>query len=422
MIEPPRLFANGRGACSVGGKRFGAEVSRLSKQEYNRQLVLALLSDRGPASRQQLGRMAGFSPAALTAISKDLLRRGIIREGPTVASVQRAGGRRHTLLELDTANVGVVGLSYGRDRIEASIATLSGELCWHQEWGGAFVKNRVGLLKGLKRALLTALSCSPLARARLACVGVSNPALVNRSTGEVVRSVALPGWENIPLGSTLLRTAGIPVIVERDSALQALGESMFGAGRGARSSFLVTATPTGIGGAIVERGRLFFSRDLSNGQIGHIRISEGGPRCGCGLRGCLEAHISVPALLEQAKRSMNLGEIGFAALAARARAGDQACRKVLGGAGEKLARAVGIVVNLLNPERLILGGHFLDAGNAFLDPLRRLLPRYVVPSLMESLDIRVAERGEAARFLGVAALAREKLFGYPTQGGGPIDR
>ena len=186
------------------------------------------------------------------------------------------------------------------------------------------------------------------------------------------------------------------------------------------------ANNSAIGGGIVENGRLLAGRDGSAGEIGHTRVSDSGPPCGCGGRGCLEAHLA-PARLaalwkgdepDQARGAAVGGEAPdeFSRLLAAAREGDGRARKVLAEAAGALARGLGNVVSLLNPEQIILGGRFVEAGETILDPLRRGLPAQALPEMLQGVEVRLAELGETSAFLGVAARVRNQLFAYPSVG------
>lgn len=246
-----------------------------------------------------------------------------------------------------------------------------------------------------------------------------------KALGRSVRAVSMPGWRNAPVVEALGKATGLPALIDRGDGWQALGEAAFGAGRGVNHAIFVTLLE-GIGGGIVENGRLLAGRDGSAGEIGHTRVSESGPPCGCGGRGCLEAHLAparLTALWRGVKpdhdRSAAVGGESpdeFSRMLAAAREGDPKAREVLAETAGALARGLGNVVSLLNPEQIILGGRFVEAGETILDPLRRGLPSHTLPELLQGVEVRLAELGETSTFLGVAAHVRNQLFAYPSVG------
>jgi predicted NBD/HSP70 family sugar kinase len=136
-------------------------------------------------------------------------------------------------------------------------------------------------LQRIVRATRAAIAGGPKASVRIVGVGVADPGTVNLAAGRAVRAVNVPGWENVPVLDAIRDATGLPAVLHRGDGWAALGEVVFGAGRGARNALYVTLLE-GIGGGIVEQGRLLAGRDGSAGEIGHTRVSHDGPVCGCG--------------------------------------------------------------------------------------------------------------------------------------------
>jgi predicted NBD/HSP70 family sugar kinase len=236
----------------------------------------------------------------------------------------------------------------------------------------------------------------------------------------------------VPVVDHLSRATGLTGVIERSDGWQALGEFAYGAGRGSQHVLFVTLLE-GIGGGIVEGGKLLSGRDGSAGEIGHTRVSLDGPLCGCGGRGCLEAHLA-PARLAAQWRGASPTELDsiaprgetadddFAQMLTAAQQGDAKAREVLASAARALAVGLGNAVSLLNPERIILGGRFVAAGESLLSLLRQALPQYALPELVANVELRLAELGEDSAFLGIAAHVRSRLFAYPSMGGTVHDR
>jgi predicted NBD/HSP70 family sugar kinase len=216
-------------------------------------------------------------------------------------------------------------------------------------------------------------------------------------------------------------------LIDRGDGWQALGEVAYGAGRGAEHVLFVTLLE-GIGGGIVEGGKLLSGRDGSAGEIGHTRVSMDGPKCGCGGRGCLEAHLA-PARLAALWRGASPKELDsiapraeaagdeFSQMLAASQRNDARAQEILANAARALAIALGNAVSLLNPERIVLGGRFVEAGEPLVALLRKSLPEFALPELVSNVDVRLAELGEDSTFLGIAACVRSRLFAYPSMGG-----
>lgn len=404
-------------ARAAGGDLWFPAGRKVTKPRYNRQLVCSTLHRVGPSSRVALHQTTGIPLSRLTTICGELIRDGLVRECLVAPAEGSGRGRPQTLLEIELRNLAVASVRHDQSSIEAAVADLAGDVRWRRRWDVPF-RDPDDTLRRLVTAARQAVAAGAAAGLRVAAVGAADPGTVDVASGRSVRAVGLPGWRNIPVVERLARATGLRVFIDRGDGWQALGEVKFGAGRGVRNAVFATLLD-GIGGGIVESGRLLAGRDGSAGELGHTRVSDDGPLCGCGGRGCLEAHLA-PARLTALWRDESPDSPGrdvdrrFSEMLAAARDGDPRAREVLAEAAGRLARGLGNVVSLLNPERIILGGRFVEAGDAILGPLRAELPNHALPELLRGVDVRLAELGEASTPLGVAAYVREKLFALPT--------
>lgn len=272
------------------------------------------------------------------------------------------------------------------------------------------------------REIILSLAAEVLGGERPAAVGVSFGGPVRE--GVVLLSHHVPGWEDFPLAEWLRGRLGAPAVVENDANAAALGEWRHGAGRGTRC-FLYVTVSTGIGGGIVIHGEIYRGADGLAGEIGHMVVDPGGPRCTCGRRGCLEALASGPAIAARARELLAsrrrsgegralLGLVGgdpsrisAREVALAAARGDPLASEVLREAGEALGFGIAQAITLLNPERIALGGGVIKAGEPFLRSVREAAERYAFPGAR--VDIAVAELGDDAPLWGAAALAEALL-------------
>jgi glucokinase len=241
-------------------------------------------------------------------------------------------------------------------------------------------------------------------RDRLRGIGAGCPGSIDWRAG-VVRGATNLGWRHLPLAEALRARYGVPALVDNDVNVAAWGERCFGAGAPADDLVFITVG-TGIGAGLVAAGRILRGRGGTAGEIGHIPLFEDGPRCACGLTGCLEALASGPAFARAGRAAAAAGEApGLLALAGgdaaaidpplilrAAAAGDAAAGRLLDREGHYLALAVLIAGRLLDPARVVLGGGLTEAGAALFgalwDNLARLRPRgprpadYAVPAAL----------------------------------------
>lgn len=252
-------------------------------------------------------------------------------------------------------------------------------------------------------------------------IGVSFGGPVDATTGTVRLSHHVPGWENTPLRDRLETEFGIPVSVDNDANVAALGEWRFGAGIGFDSLFYITVS-TGVGGGWILNGRPWRGVGGMAGEIGHTAIDPAGPLCLCGKRGCVERFASGPYMAQQARQILKthpdrgrelresvgdrLENITGEILSQAAEAGDEVALEVLETASWALGVGIGNVANLMNPQRFVLGGGVTKAGDRFWEGVRRAARTTALPEV--EFDIVPAALGDDAPLWGAVALA-EKL-------------
>lgn len=234
---------------------------------------------------------------------------------------------------------------------------------------------------------------------------------------QTVTSVHSSGWRHFELGKWMERALGIPCRLDNDANAGALGEYHYGAGRGAKLMVYVTIS-TGIGGGIVYEGKLVRGRDQMAGEVGHIPLSDGGELCSCGGKGCLEALSSGGAIEARAReyaqrrpdrvgRMLELSggsQITAKGLVQAAAEGDSPANHILREAARWLARGLLMVIRILNPDIIVLGGGVSQSGVVLLDALKVSLNELASPTITYSTEIVTAALGSFSPLYGAAAL------------------
>jgi glucokinase len=257
-----------------------------------------------------------------------------------------------------------------------------------------------------------ALAAAGAAEADLAAVGVVTPGPVDQKHGVVRNAPNLPGWEVMPVVQILRDALGVPVILENDADGAALGEHAFGAGRGFRNMIFITVS-SGIGGGIIVDGRLYRGATGAAGEVGHMVLDEGGPLCGCGQRGCLEALASGTAIAARAAALVAEGESPLLARLARespplraedvqqaALEGDAVAQRVIREAGHYLGLGLVNLVHVFNPHGIVIGGGVSHMGDLILEPAREVVRQRCFPLSQEGLSIVAGVLGDRAGALG----------------------
>lgn len=314
----------------------------------------------------------------------------------------------------------IIAIDLGGTHLRAALCTPDGTI--HKR-----VKKKTFAERGLKsvmeRVRETAKEVWPEG-GNVRAVGMSAPGPLDPTQGVIISPPNLPGWEQVPVRAILSSQLDCPVFVGNDANLAALGEHRFGAGRGFDDMIYITIS-TGIGGGILVRGKLLLGHKGLAGEIGHMIVQPGGPQCGCGNRGCLEALASGTAIGQQARALASAGrapEILAAAgdeidnisskhVGEAAAQGDQVAVELLHQAGQYIGIGITTLMHLFNPKRFVLGGGVTQTGDLLFEPIRSTVRHWAMtPLYWEETEIVPAELGDDAGLLGALALAAQQSF------------
>jgi len=307
--------------------------------------------------------------------------------------------------------------------------------------GGTFIKaalvNRWGhILAKLKRpteasrgrrqiidnisSTVRTLEANPLSRGRVSAVGIGVPGIIDFRKGVVSVSPNFPGWKNFPIQKMLSKRIRPPLFLENDANVAALGEKWMGAARDAEDFCFITLG-TGVGGGLILGGKIWHGADGMAGEIGHMTIDPNGPRCGCGNRGCLEVYASANALQRMVLEACAAGrtsrffrnfrpsQINGESVHRAAQKGDRISREAFARVGSALGIGISNLINLLNLEKVVLGGGLSAAWRFFIPALREEVRRRAFPAPARRARIVRAAVGEDAGALGAAFIAWQGL-------------
>jgi glucokinase len=246
-------------------------------------------------------------------------------------------------------------------------------------------------------------------------VAIGIPGPLDPHTGVVHTAPHLPGWHELPAGELLSERIGCPVAVRNDASLAGFAEWKAGAGKGVKHFIFLTAS-TGIGGALILDGRLYDGVGGSAGEVGHSPMGLDGPACGQGHVGCLEGFASGTGIAAAARRALaagavtslrelDPGQVDARAVEEAANAGDELSRELFSDAGRAIGRAIGGLINLLNPEVIAVGGGLINAGELLFAPLRAGVAEIAFESPASRCRIVQAALGTDAGLVGAVAWA-----------------
>lgn len=379
----------------------------------NRSAVLRKLYFDGPLSRQELAPATGLSSGSISNVVTELTADGLLEEA---GSVDSDGGRPRTLLRVASRCAYLIGVDVGETRVRAELFDLAmTELARTERPLAAHGYDVSRVVGHIRDTVTDVLRDADVPPDLLLGVGVGVPGIVDRSSpgGAVVHGQTV-GWDAVPL-SSLLRAAGAPpenVSLFIDNGAKTLGqaEMWFGAGRGARHA-VIALIGSGVGACVVTDGRPYGGAHSSAGEWGHTTMRVRGRRCRCGALGCLEAYVGAESVLE---RWAELGgspepadeETALASLLATAVSGDdEKATALLDETAEYLGAGIADLVNLFNPERIIISGWAgLMLGRRYLPAVRRSVESYALRHPLERTTIELGRLGPDAVTVGAATL------------------
>lgn len=371
-------------------------------RERNRERVLGAMRERGRISQADIARVTGLSRTTISTVIGELKEAGLVSD-VSAKGPRSHGGRPAVELILQTPAQVVAGIDFGHSHLAIALADLS-----HNVLGERF--RHLDVSHHAAEALDAAAGMFADLRGELGVdlqsiigAGIGIPGPVDRARGMAGSATILPGWVGLRIASEMTQRLGVPVEIENDANLGALAEMTWGAGKDC-SNFAYVKAATGIGAGIVIEGRLLRGATGTAGEIGHTTLDQAGAICYCGNRGCLETVASGPAILQL------VGPVGGATLTLSrlvelASDGDLRCRRAVSDAGREIGVAVAGLCNIINPERVIVGGLLSRTGEVLLQPLRESIRRYAVQAAAETVDVRQAVFVERAELLGSLALA-----------------
>jgi predicted NBD/HSP70 family sugar kinase len=371
-------------------------------RDRNRERVVGVLRERGRVSQADIARVTGLSRTTVHTLVSELKDSGILHEAEAAVPDFR-GGRPAVLLMLRQSAQAVVGIDFGHSHVGVAVADIGHNVLAERRCDLDVSHDARTALDAAARMVDEVLAEAQVERKSVIAAGIGIPGPVDRSTGTAGSPTILPGWIGVRIGDEMHDRLGVPVEIENDANLGALAELTWGAGREC-SNFVYIKVATGIGAGLVINGKLLRGATGTAGEIGHTTLDESGALCYCGNRGCLETVASGPAIIKLV--GPLTGEVPtLARIVQLAVAGELRCHRAISDAGHEIGVAIASLCNLINPERVIVGGLLSRTGEVLLHPMRESIRRHAVLAAAEKLDVVPALFVERAELLGSLALA-----------------
>ena len=404
MLDSPK------GACStdkVLKSQQQASSSRLpASPAPGASEVFQLLRDGRPRTRAELARLTGLARSTVASRVDTLMALGLVAPDGGAAST---GGRPPSLFALYPGARVVVGADIGATHARVILADLSGRELAEQRQALAIGEGPDAVLGWLVRTVAQLLERANRSVAELAAIGIGLPGPVEHRTGRPINPPIMPGWDRVDVPALVQTRYDVPVLVDNDVNIMALGERSFFWPETAELMFVKVAT--GIGAGIISGGALQRGAQGTAGDLGHVRVPRGDELlCRCGNTGCLEALAGAPALV----RTLNEQTAGTLSTSQDVidlvRSGDPLAVQAIRQAGRDIGDVLATCVNLINPSVIVIGGSLAQAGEHLLAGIREVVYRRSLPLATEHLQVAPSVAGERAGVLGAAVLAIDHVL------------
>ena len=309
-----------------------------------------------------------------------------------------------------------IGVDIGGTNVKIALVDFDGKIIYSNTVPTRAEMGYEAGVNNIKQAIKELMSETGESAQTIEAIGFGLPGQIDYKEGIVKNLPNIPGWVNIPLAKIIEDEFSIPTRLDNDVRCAALGELNFGAGKGCQNLICITVG-TGIGSGIVLNGKLVRGASNAAGEIGHIKMDmTGGPLCGCGDYGCFEAYASGPAIVTMAKEYISGGKsakykematdgiISPYIVAQAALQGDSVSIQIFKQMGKIIGLGLSSVINLLNPEKIIIGGGVADAGDILLEPIKQTIKERTMPIQASAVEIVPAQLANTAGVIGASLL------------------
>ena len=365
-------------------------------------------------SRAEISRQLNLSRSTVTEIIKELLPTGLVAE---VGNGESSGGRKPILLQFqDDAKV-ILGIDIGATHVSVAMTNLRGKLLLWKEKEYPVREDPEGTYKVIDQLCNECLSSLKHGSEMLLSIGVAVPSPVDPIHPEYLSETIIPSWHGKSGLERLREKYDVPVYLDNDANLGALAEHWWGAGK-AVNDLIYIKISNGIGAGYILGGKLYRGSKGIAGEMSHMPIDPNGRLCGCGLRGCLATVISAWALKERIGTLSNLypdssllnGSPSIIDIENAALNGDQLAIQVVNEATNYLTSAITSLVNLMNPDMIIIGGSLSGLGELVINPIQKKIDSCALVSSVAKTKLVTSALGSKGIAIGAATLAIEQAF------------
>lgn len=386
------------------------------KKVTQKRMILKHLYLEGPKANMDLGKFAKLSTPKIISLLNELKSEGLIEE---LGQGNSSGGRRPNLYGNKEDAFYIIGISINIYKTSVSIFNAKNQKIAEDHVLPLTISHGTSIIDPIVEFTEKIICENRIPRDKILGIGIEMPGMVDSATG--INKTYLVS--DLPVAELFRNKFGIEVLIENDAKTRAFAELRFGAAR-SRQNVLAIHLDWGIGLGIIVNGKLYKGRDGFAGEFGHLPMVENGILCKCGKQGCLETIASGTAIARMAVEGIKAGRSSFLEqligddpekieirkVVQAATMGDQYSISILANVGHWLGKGFAYLIQIFNPELIILGGRMSEANQFILPPIQQAIHNFCLPDLSKEIEIKVSELGSQAGIQGVAAMLVEHIL------------
>lgn len=399
-------------------------VDHATMRDMNLSLILNTLYAQAPLSRAALANLTGLNKATVSSIVKELLEQAMLRETGTSGTSTEVG-RPAINLQLNPTAGYFIGVEIGVGFISIITVNFGIEIVARRYESTLNYYNQEAIIARLLFLLKESMQQIRKTQRPLFGIGIGVPGLVDITSGTLLFAPNL-GWQDVPLRSLVEDELNLPVYLANEANLAALGESSFGAGQDC-NYLLYVSSGMGLGGGVILNGRLVEGATGFAGEVGHMLVERNGRRCNCGSRGCWETVAGQKALFRRVEQALTAGQSSWIAsqidadfnklsiplIVKAAQQADPVAQAALQATAEWLGLGMASLMNIINPQRVILGGPMSAAHKQLLPVIRQTVAANSWHWVQDKVDIVPAAHGQDAAVMGGVAIVYRDVLNKP---------
>jgi|CXWL01.1.fsa_nt_gi glucokinase-like ROK family protein len=394
-------------------------------REFNLSSVLRLIHAQPPISRAQMAGITGLNKSTISSLVDDLLTQNLILE---TGSNTGGAGRPATLLEMNPQVGLIIGVELGVDFVSVAVTDFLGNIIWRRREDADPTEDQDKMINQTLGIVKEAMAAGKKKNTHFLGLGLATPGTVDIKEGVLIFAPNLH-WRNVPFGKIFSEQTRLRVFVENDANAAAIAEHLFGTARQCQD-FIFVFAGVGIGGGLFLNGKLYRGKNGYAGEIGHspIMAEPSQTVCHCGNRGCWETYANQYSIIQRIQARLEVkrtsiipkliaehnSPLSIPIIKQAADAGDREAIDSFAEAGHAMGQGLAGLINIFNPEKIVIGGPLSIAGEYLLPAIKETVARHALPEIDQQVEVLLSPFGPDASLLGAIAIVADDILSHPS--------